>query len=328
MAEPTISISISIINYRTAALTRACAESALADLAACQAQRPGVTGEILIVDNASGDGSDDAIAAWLDEHPGVPARLIRSPVNGGFAAGHNIGIAAAQTDFVLLLNSDAVLRPGCLAELLDMAAWAPKAGLIAPRLEDADGTRQTSTFRFMSPVSELIRGANSGPVTKALRRWDAPVEPPDPAQVHWASFACILLRRTMIDAIGPMDEGYFLYFEDVEYSLRAHRAGWTVALAPEARAVHHRGGSGPVKALAKERKRLPPYYYASRSRYFYQRGGWVGLLSANLAWLVGRGIAQGRRLFGKPVSQTAAHEARDLWINVRTPLGPRRAPGE
>ena len=79
---------------------------------------------------------------------------------------------------------------------------------------------------------------------------------PDPAEIGWASFACILLRGEMVSAIGPMDEGYFLYFEDAEYCLRARRAGWRVAYVPEARVVHFRGGSGPVKALARARTEL------------------------------------------------------------------------
>ena len=84
-----------------------------------------------------------------------------------------------------------------------------------------------------------------------LKRHDVPLAmPPAPGQIGWASFACILLRGAMVQAIGPMDDGYFLYFEDTEYCLRAARAGWQVAYVAQARCVHFRGGSGPVKAMA------------------------------------------------------------------------------
>ena len=89
--------------------------------------------------------------------------------------------------------------------------------------------------------------------------------------------------------------------------------------------MHFRGGSGPVKALATAKKRLPSYFYASRSRLFYQAYGSAGLLAANLLWHLGRGIAQLRRFAGKPVPPTNADEARDLWINAFAPLGDSRA---
>jgi len=125
----------------------------------------------------------------------------------------------------------------------------------------------------------------------------------------------------MVQAIGPMDEGYFLYFEDTEYCLRARRAGWRLASIPKARAIHFRGGSAPVKALARERKRLPAYYYASRARFLHQAHGRAGLWAANLLWHLGRGIASARRLAGKAVPATNDLEARDIWINAFNPTG-------
>lgn len=318
----TCRIAVSIINYRTGELTLACLSSALADL-------QGIDGCVVVIDNASGDGSAELIADWIAAHPDAPVTLIRSETNTGFSGGHNQGIAAVRADLYLLLNSDAVVRPGFFQELLATATAQPRAGLLAPRISWDDGTPQVSTFRFASPVSEFIRGANTGWITRALRRWEVSMGPdPDPASIGWASFACIALRREMIDEIGPMDEGYFLYFEDAEYCLRARRAGWRVAWVPEAVAVHFRGGSGPVKKLAAARKRLPAYYYASRTRFLYQAHGWTGLLAANAAWIAGRGLNKLRRLFGKGVYASAEAERRDIWINVFDPLGPRCAPGE
>jgi len=216
-----------------------------------------------------------------------------------------------------------------LAHILAAADANPKAGLITPQIATDDGDVQVSCFRFHSPLSELIRGANSGPVTRLLQNHVVALQPPvDSAQIEWASFACILLRGAMVHQIGPMDEGYFLYFEDAAYCLLARRAGWQVVQEPRAMAVHFRGGSGPVKALAKAHHRLPPYYYASRTRFFRQAYGPLGPVLANLMWGTGRLIARARRLTGRAVPPASTSEARDIWTNALQPLGPRRAPGE
>ncbi|MEM1340767.1 MAG: glycosyltransferase family 2 protein [Pseudomonadota bacterium] len=317
-----LKVLVSIINYKTADLTIAAAQSVLDDLGQ-------ISGEIVIVDNASGDGSDDVIEAWIAERPERPVRLVRAGANTGFSGGHNRGMAAAQADFYLILNSDAVLRPGFLASILEAADAQPDKGLFAPQLEYDDGEVQISQFRFASPLSELIRAGHSGPLTRLFQgRQVALPLGSDPAEIEWASFACILLRGAMVAEIGPMDEGYFLYFEDAEYCLRARRAGWHIAPVPAARAVHFRGGSGPVKALAKMRKRLPGYFYASRARFLAQAHGRWAPLRANLLWHLGRAVAQTRRIFGKPVSPAAEAEARDIWINAFDPYGPRLAPHE
>ena len=252
---------------------------------------------------------------------------MQSDRNTGFSGGHNQCIAVAEAEYYLLLNSDAVIRPGFLQEMLSAAQAAPDAGLFAPRIDYDDGTQQVSCFRFHSPTSEFIRGAASGPISKLLYGKEVPLRmPPEPDQIGWASFACILLRGQMVQEIQQMDTGYFLYFEDVECCWRARQHGWKIVYIPQARAVHFRGGSGPVKALEKERKRLPAYFYASRTRMFRQFYGPTGPLRANLAWLAGRSIAQLRRAFGRPIPKANAYESLDIWTNFFNPLGDSRAP--
>ncbi len=315
-------INISIINYKTAELTIQCLCSVVDDLA-------GIDGHITVVDNASDDSSAEKIETWISVQTSkVPITLVRSETNSGFSGGHNQGIAACLAEYYLVLNSDAVLRSGFFASILAAADANPITGLFAPRLEDEDGTPQISCFRFHNPASELIRGAATGPVTNLLSRYNVSLcVAPASDSIEWASFACILLRHELFDVIGPMDEGYFLYFEDSEYCLRAHRAGWTIKFVPDARAVHYRGGSAPVKALAKENKRLPAYYYASRTRFFYQTYGWVGLVFANLLWITGRVVANLRRFVGKSVPKAKQSEQIDIWCNIFSPLGSRHAPG-
>ena len=309
-------IVVSIINYRTGQLTIDCVTSVLDTL-------DGVNVHVVVVDNFSDDGSAEQIEAWLEQMPeSTPVQLIRSATNSGFSGGHNQGIAAAEADFYLVLNSDAVLRPGFLRTMLDAARTMPDAGLFAPVIEYDDGAIQDSCFRFPTPASELIRTARSSVITHLLKRYEVSLGPdPAPDQIQWASFACILLRGDMIRAIGPMDEGYFLYFEDVEYCLRAARADWTIRQVRDARAVHFRGGSGPVKALNNQRARLPGYYYSSRTRFLFQAHGLGGLLAANLLWYVGRGFKQLYRLAGRRFKPMTKSEGLDIWTNFTRPTG-------
>lgn len=310
-------LAVSIINYKTGEMTCRAVASVLEALGARDAR-------VVVVDNASGDGSADQIATWIETTGDARVTLVRSATNAGFSGGHNQGMAAAPgAGHYLILNSDALLRPDFFSEIMKVAEAHPKAGLIAPRLEWEDGAAQVSLFRFASPASEFIRGAGSGPVTKLLaRRVVALGLDPDPGQIEWASFACILLNGEMVRQIGPMDDGYFLYFEDAEYALRAARAGWRVVPAPQARAVHFRGGSGPVKAMQAAKKRLPGYYWRSRARFLRQAHGPLGPILGNLAWGAGRALTQARRLTGKGVAKTHEGEWRDIWTGTLTPLAP------
>lgn len=316
-------IAVSIINYRTGAMTLDCIRSVLTD---AEASRLPI--EIAVIDNRSDDGSAEEIEAWIvAQDPPVPVRLVRSATNAGYSGGHNQGLATTTAPYLLILNSDALLCPGCLAALHAAMEADPRLGLLAPRLEWPDGAGQISAFRLPTPVSEIIRGAASGPVTKRLARADIPLGlDPAPADIGWVSFACVLVRRAMVDEIGPMDDGFFLYFEDTEFCARAARAGWRIGYLPEARAVHLRGGSAPVKRLAKARKRLPAYYYASRTRCFRLLHGRAGPLTANLGWALGRLIARLRPLMGAAVPPATEAEWRDIWTNFWRPLGPSHAP--
>lgn len=316
-------VVVSIINFRTGGMTLECVRSVLEDMA-------GLNGLVVVVDNFSDDGSAEQIENWIAaQPPETPVRLVRSAVNSGFSAGHNQGMAAAEAEFYLLLNSDALLQPGLLRTLLAAARAEPRCGLFSPVIEYGDGTVQDSTFRFPSPAGELVRAARSSVVTRLFKHREVSLGPdPAPEDIEWASFACILLRGSMVRGIGPMDEGYFLYYEDVEYCLRARRAGWRIRQVREARAVHIRGGSGPVVSLFEERARLPRYYYSSRTRFLYQAHGLSGVISANLLWYLGRVIKHLTRLLGRKIKPMSRAEGIDIWTNVTRPLGPRYAPGD
>lgn len=321
-ARAPCALGIVVINYKSAALTRDCVSALAPDLAALDAR-------IAVVDNFSNDGSAEELEHWLGgtEPWKRRVRLFRSGANSGFSGGNNQGIAALDAADYLLINSDAIVRPGAVARLLETAGQEQDAGIIAPRLEDPDGTAQISCFRFHSPLSEFLAAAQTGPLD-ALFRFAVVPRPVSGtrADCQWVSFACVLLRRDALEAAGPMDEGYFMYFEDADYCARVRRAGFRVVYEPAARAVHLRGGTAPVKALMKAKKRPPAYYYAARTRYFRKWWGPLGPVAANLMWLAGRGVARLRALLGKPAPLLCDSQGKDQWINWRDPLGDRRAP--
>jgi GT2 family glycosyltransferase len=308
-------LAVVIVNYRTPALS----VDALASLAT---ELDPARDRAVVVDNDSRDGSAQQLEREIESRGFHEwARVVRSPENGGFSAGNNVGIRAEPASFHLLLNSDAYVRPGAVAELLRAAETHPEAGIVSPRLEWPDGTPQVSCFRDRSPISEVIEAAGTSVVTRLLGRWDVPLPVSDvPFEPPWTSFACVLLRRELIEAVGGMDDGYFMYFDDIDYCRRARAAGYAVLHWPEARVVHLRGGSSPVKAERAARRRPPPYYYEARARYFAKFYGHAGLVATNLLWGLGRTVSGLRESVGHKQAHTCEGEERDIWLHWRDPL--------
>lgn len=306
-------LAVVILNYRTPGLTIDCLASLEGEV------EPGI--HVVVVDNASADGSADRIErALADRGWSGWASMIRSPVNGGFAAGNNLGIRSVDARAYLLLNSDTVVRAGALRALRAAARAHPDAGIIGPGILTAGGAPDPSFFRVAGPVSELLRAANTGPITRLLRRFD-PVLPhtEEPLEPGWIGFACALVRREVIDSVGLLDDGYFMYFEDVDYCRRARQAGWKILYWPEAKVVHLLGGSSQVTSRERLRRRAPRYYYEARARYFAKFYGRGGLWLANGLWLAGRLISLPRELLGRR-STNRQGEALDIWTNALDPL--------
>jgi GT2 family glycosyltransferase len=314
-------LAVVIINFRTPDLVIGCLESLLPQLDAAEHA-------VAVVDNNSADDSVARLEQWLggNDARGI-VRLICSERNLGFSGGNNLGMTSCDADHYLLLNSDTLLRPGAVATLLDTAGKRADAGLVSPRLEWPDGVPQESCFRFPTPLSELIAAAQTGPITSMLKRFDVPIAVGDTRiSPSWTSFACVLLRREMLEQTGLMDEGFFLYYEDVEFCHRARKAGWEIAHNPAARVVHLRGGSSPVKRLAARQKALPRYYYESRSRYFYLAYGHLGLTLANTLWWAGRCVSKARELAGQRQPTLPKRQWRDIWTNWLFPNRPCSKP--
>jgi hypothetical protein len=265
-----------IVNYRVAERVLDC----LAELAR---QIPGHPGcRVVVVDNASGDGSAERIGAAIAERGWRGwVRLLASPRNVGYAAGNNLALRealadpGAATDLVWLLNPDTLPRPGALAELCAFLAAHPEVGIAGSRLEDADGTQHQSRYLFPSLASELEARLGIGVASRLLARWRT-AQPLVPAshEVGWVAGASMLIRREVFEEVGLLDEGYFLYFEETDFCLRARRAGWRCWYVYESRVAHLASHSTGIDHLGRTR-RMPGYWFESRRRYFVRNHGLV-----------------------------------------------------
>lgn len=246
--------------------------------------------------------------------------------NRGFSGGNNVILRQALAgpdvpEYFLLLNADTIVQPRALELLLETIEARPDVGIVGPRLEWPEGDPQVSCFRFPSPLSEFLHAAGTGPLTRALSAHDLPIAPStEPVEPDWLSFACALIRREVVQQVGLLDEGFYLYFDDPDYCRRTRAAGWNLLYCPQARVMHLVGRSNPVEELARARKRRPRYYYASRSRYFAKHHGTVGFWLANLMWTAGRGIALVREAAGHKDPHTCAMQWRDIWTNAFQPV--------
>jgi hypothetical protein len=227
--------------------TRSELEDCLASIAAHPAH---VAHEIIVVDNASSDGTVDALRArWSD------VRVIESGRNSGFAAANNLGIRAATSDLVLLLNSDTLVTRGALDAMVAQLVAAPDVAALGPRIVDGSGRAELSFGRMMTPWNELrqkvlVRQYERGNrlvsdwVERATRRAHHP---------DWISGACLLARRTDVLAAGMLDERYFLYAEDVDLCAALRGLGKRIRFFPGAEIVHLQGRSGRQRPAATAR---------------------------------------------------------------------------
>jgi GT2 family glycosyltransferase len=298
-------LAVIVVNYRTADL--AC--KSIASLAPELVTLPGSC--VRVVDNDSGDGSAEKLAAFIEENGfGSWARFMASPRNGGFSAGNNVALrellAEGDHEAFLLLNPDAFVLPGALGALVERMESDPRIGIVGSRLENLDGTLQRSAFRFPSATSELEGSISLGPVTRLVSRWAISFPPSDvPHPCDWVAGASLLVRRQVLETVGLLDEEYFLYFEEVDLCLRAARAGFTCWHEPRSRVVHLEGQATGVTDPRNARRRLPRYWFDSRRRFFLKNFGPARTAAADASWLLGRiaggpGRALRRVVRGKP----------------------------
>jgi N-acetylglucosaminyl-diphospho-decaprenol L-rhamnosyltransferase len=272
---------IVVVNYRTPELTIDCLHS----LAGDAAEMPEL--KVVITDNASGDDSvpriEDAIRrnGWEDW-----ARVVPLPRNGGFAYGNNRGIeVAGDAQYVLLLNSDTIVPVGTLRHCREVMEREHSIGALSCMLLSSDSTVQENARRFPTPLRQTLSTLGLPWILPRLFGW-ANINDPGwdrrtvKRDVDWLGGAFLLIRGDLLRRIGPLDEDFFFYGEDIEFCHRVWRAGYRCHYDPQASITHLGGGSSDVSRVSARQRSV----YFWQARYLVQRKCY-GRIAA--AWLRG-----------------------------------------
>jgi len=253
-------LSICILTWNQPELLPRCVASCLTEIG-----REGIAAEIILIDNASCDGSPQKV---VNLYPQV--HLVRNEKNLGFSAANNIGIRMSRGRNVLILNDDTELRPGALGLLIRALDADPRLAAVGPKFLNPDGSFQPGYTRKRFPhlgvtILEFAR-ANSIlekiPATRDLVSTDCDGE--HGGDVAQLGGACLLARREALDAIGHFDEKFYFYFEDTDLCYRLKKAGWHLLYCPEAQVTHH--GSQSFNKLRRSQKTA--LYFAGLICYF------------------------------------------------------------
>jgi GT2 family glycosyltransferase len=228
---------------------------------------PAIPHDIVVVDNASRDGSVDAVrAGW----PSV--QVIARPTNDGFAAANNAGIRATRGDLILLLNSDTIVPAGAIDRLVGRLRAHPKAAVAGPRLVNGGGITELSFGSMIGPWTELRRKIVGGLHERGVASVSAWVDRATRRErfVDWVSGACLLVYRADAEAVGLLDERYFLYTEDLDFCAAIRARGRRVLFTPAAEIMHLRGrsrASAPDRLNAAYRRSQLAFYEKHHPRW-------------------------------------------------------------
>lgn len=290
--RPIVDLSVIIVNWNAGVYLPAALDSLFR---AGDGEERRLSMEVWLVDNAS---TDDSLA-WVGRHfPQVC--IIANAENRGFAAGNNQGICKSTGRFLLLLNPDTVLPPAALATLIDYLEKQPKVGVVGPRLVGARGKTQggaagfdpspATIFNYATFLYRLFPGRLRG-----LWLPRSVYQQAQPLQVDWVSGACMVVRREAVEAAGLLDEGYFMYSEDVEWCRRIRNAGFEVVCYPDVSVVHFIGGSSRqhgaafyahnVDSLDRDLRRRYPAWQVALMHAFSAFGFFLRYVIYELDWL-------------------------------------------
>jgi N-acetylglucosaminyl-diphospho-decaprenol L-rhamnosyltransferase len=260
------SLAVIILNYRRPDLLAACLHSLYAEPTRCRLR-------VWVVDNASGD---DSAAMVRRDFP--QAELIEAPVNGGFSYGNNLALRQILTadqppDQIMLLNNDTVVPPGALDGLVNFLASAPDVGAVGPRLLLPDGSLDPACRRsFPTPEVAFYRMSGLARLFPSHPRFGAynltHLDPLQQTDVDSVVGACMLVRRSVIEEIGLLDEQFFMYGEDLDWAYRIKQLGWRIVYYPAVTILHHKRAASTRRAIPSIRafydamRRFHRKYYA------------------------------------------------------------------
>lgn len=299
-----------IVNYRVAHLTIDCLHSVAEELH----RVPGT--QVAVCENGTGDDSADQMQKEIDANGwGDWCKLTTLKTNLGFTGGNNVILRPAlqagdPPEYFLLLNADTIVRPNAFKALVDFMDQRPDAGIAGSRLEDLDGTPQCSAFRFLSPLGEFAGYSSFAPITRLLDRWFvAPPVVDDTFETDWVPGASMIIRRKVLEDVGVLDEGYYTYFDDIDYCFNARKHGWPTWYVPSSRVVHLVGQTTGVEM--KRPKRIPSYLLEARRRYFLKNHGPLYAALADAGMIVGLALNRLHVAFTGKVDNTAPRRLPD-----------------
>jgi GT2 family glycosyltransferase len=300
-ARPDISVIVVTHNGR---------EMALTTLRSAMAATGGAGIEWLVVDAGSNDGTPDAIERELDQ-----VRVFRRG-NRGFAASNNVGLEVARGRYVLLLNPDVEIRSGTLEELVAAMDARPELGLASVVQRGTDGELQASIRRYPSPLRCLGEALFSAhwPLPHPLQQADTRTDRYDrEGGADWLVGAFLIARREALRAVGPMDERFFLYSEEIDWCYRFWQAGWPVAHLPVMVVTHHSG--------AGKHGDLMPQLSHSRMLFAAKHYGIARSLGVRAALVLNHTIRIA--IFGAaaPVRAASRDRVRAEWASLRVAIG-------
>ena len=254
-----IDVTVSVVNWNTREELRGCVESVLA-------QDGSVSFELIVVDNASSDESAEMIAANFENR----VTLIANNENRGFGAAHNQSIARSRGRYVFLVNPDARMIEGdVLAKMVAFMDANPNIGMIGPKVLNRDGTLQYSARRYPTMLASAMRHTMLGrlfPNNRYVRKYLMTDWNHDQiSDVDWLSGSALMVRREAFEQIGVLDEGFFMYCEDVDWCKRAHIGGWRVVYYPETSVSHKIGAASDQIAIP-----MIKQHHKSALRYFFK----------------------------------------------------------
>jgi hypothetical protein len=291
-------VRLIIVNYATPGCTLDALESV--EKAGSELSRV----HAVVIDNCSPDDSVKILqeqirirgwSRWV--------RLVTSDRNGGFGFGNNLGMSFCADDlptpaFFWLLNPDTLVARDSLDAMLSVMRSQADVGMVGSRLLNRTGGHTEGAHNFPSPISELVSSADTPGLHRRFPGLKAAIDSPELTRCDWVCGASMLLRARMFDSVETFDEGFFLYFEEVELAARAAKAGWAVAFEPKSTVTHFGQASTNIDGAG----RFPWFWFASRRRFFVKTYGWFGLAVADALWLLGWGIRRTRRRFVRSCS--------------------------
>ena len=248
-------LSIIIVSYNSISFLKDCLDSLITNPTKNSF-------EILVVDNASDDGSVEMVKK---KYPYV--RLFKNDNNIGFAAANNLAIKSSQSEYILLINSDCQVYRDSLDDLVSFISENENIGIVGPRIINSDGSMQFSCRRFPSIFDAgmhtiLTNIAPNNPFSRRYKLVD--IKRDEPFEVDWVSGSCMLIRRKALADTGYMDENYFMYVEDTDLCYQMWKKGWKVFYYPNAEILHHIGGStqsGMISAGVRMQKSVLYFFW-------------------------------------------------------------------